>query len=84
MMNTYKVIGLFLTAKINSFFTVSFDWLRFKWFACKIGTKTRVKCTIKKYAKVVYSSRNKKSAQKIFSYIYVLVIEVPITYLQMH
>jgi len=37
-----------------------------------------------KYAKVVYSSGKKNSAQKIISYIYVLVIEVCITYLQMH
>ena len=54
-MNTYKDVGLFLTAKINRFFTVSSDWLRFIPFARQIGTEKGGKCTFTKYPKIVYS-----------------------------
>ena len=68
MIYTYKDIGLFLTAKINRLFTVSFDWLRFIRFACKIGTESCVKCTITNMQKLCFPLA-KNSVQKICSYV---------------
>ena len=80
-MNTYKDVGFFITAKIYRFFTVSFDWLRFIWFACKIGTHQGRK--MHNY-KIFKSWKNLCLKRRQFSLIYVLVIEVCFIRLQMH